>query len=198
MLVVGLTGSIGMGKSTAAKRFRDQGIPVFDADAVVHALYEGRAAPLIEDAFPGTVAQGKVDRRLLAQALMGDKARIKELEKIVHPLVREERETWLERQKRDGAAMVVLEVPLLFETGGDKSVDVTVLVTAPPEIQRARVLERPGMTPEKFESLLANQMSDEEKRKRADYIVDTNQPIEKTAQEIDKLIESLKQGRDKS
>lgn len=192
MLVVGLTGSIGMGKSTAAARFAKQGIPVFDADAEVHRLYKGEAAPLIEKRFPGTTREGRVDRSRLAERLMGDEAALADLEAIVHPLVRKVREEFLASHARDGADMVVLEIPLLFEVGADDQVDVSVVVTAPPEVQRERVLHRTNMTQEKLDALLANQMPDEEKRRRADFIVDTSAPIEETALEIDKLIESLR------
>lgn len=192
MLIIGLTGSIGMGKSTAAKRFAANGVPVFDADAEVHRLYEGEAVPLIEKAFPGTIVNGKVDRDRLSAALLKDESRIRELEVIVHPLVRKARQAFLERHAEAGAEMVVLEIPLLFETGSDKDVDVTVVLTAPPEVQRERVLKRANMTPERLEALLANQMSDTEKRAGADFVVDTSGPVEETGKEIDKLIESLR------
>lgn len=192
MLIVGLTGSIGMGKSTAAKRFIEQGIAVFDADAEVHKLYEGEAVNIIEEAFPGTTQDGVVDRTKLAAALKGDRARIKELEAIVHPLVRGKREEFLQEQVRNGAAMAVLEIPLLFETGSEKDVDVTIVVSAPEDIQRERVLARPGMTGEKLQALLANQMPDEKKRALADFVVDTSGEIAQTRLEIDRLIEQLK------
>lgn len=192
MLVVGLTGSIGMGKSTAAARFRENGVPVFDADAAVHALYEGRAASLIEEAFPGTASDGKVDRERLSAALGGDRDKIRTLEAIVHPLVREERERFLEENARAGAPMAVLEIPLLFETGSQDDCDVTVVVSAPENIQRERVLERATMTPEKLDALLANQMPDAEKRARADFVVDTGGSIAHSQAQIDKIIESLK------
>lgn len=197
MLVVGLTGSIGMGKSTAAERFRHNGVPVFDADAAVHALYEGRAVPLIEAAFPGTTDNGRVDREKLSAALRGDREKIRALESIVHPLVRGERERFLEENARAGTAMAVLEIPLLFETGSENDCDVTVVVSAPADKQRERVLERANMTPEKLDALLANQMPDEEKRGRADYVVDTGGTIAHSQAQIDKIIESLKgrQGR---
>lgn len=192
MLIVGLTGSIGMGKSTAAKRFIENGIPVFDADAEVHRLYEGEAVAPIEAAFPGTTVDGRVDRERLSAALLEDKSRIAELEAIVHPLVGASRRKFLEDSARKGAAMVVLEIPLLFETGSDKDVDVTVVVSAPAEIQRQRVLERPNMSAARLDALLANQMSDREKRARADFVVDTSGPVEETAAEIDTLVESLR------
>ncbi len=195
MLVIGLTGSIGMGKSTAAARFEKHGIPVFDADAVVHNLYSGKAAPLIEERFPGTTIDGQVDRERLGAQLMGDEKALTDLEAIVHPLVRQAREDFLTTHTRDGVDMVVLEIPLLFEVGADSQVDVTVVVTAPPAIQRERVLRRESMTEAKLDALLANQMPDEEKRRRADFVVDTSRPIEETGLEIDKLVESLR-GRD--
>lgn len=192
MLIVGLTGSIGMGKSTAAKRFIENGVPVFDADAEVHRLYEAEAVPLIEAAFPGTTVDGRVDRERLSAVLFEDKSRIAELEAIVHPLVRALRQKFLEQNARKGTEMVVLEIPLLFETGSDKDVDVTVVVSAPTEVQRGRVLERPNMNAARLDTLLANQTSDEEKRARADFVVDTSGPIEETGAKIDKLVESLR------
>jgi dephospho-CoA kinase len=192
MLVIGLTGSIGMGKSTVARRFIANGIAVFDADAVVHELYEGEAVSIVEAAFPGSTRDGRVDRTSLAQLLKKDKGALERLEKIVHPMVRDKREKFLATRKSAGAQMVVLEIPLLFETGGEKQVDVTVVVSAPADVQRARVLERPGMSEAKLDALLANQMPDAEKRRRADYVVDTDRPIEDTGAEIDKLIELLR------
>jgi len=192
MLIVGLTGSIGMGKSTAARRFVENGIPVFDADAEVHRLYKGEAVPLIEDAFPGTTHDGYVDRGLLGHRLMGDKEALARLESIVHPLVQSARQKFLAKHARAGAEMAVLEIPLLFEVGADSQVDVTIVISAPPEVQRDRVLSRPDMSEEKLDALLANQMPDGEKRKRADYVVETNRPIEESHAEIDRLIESLR------
>ena len=191
MLVIGLTGSIGMGKTTAAQRFAANGIPVFDADTEVHRLYEGEAVPIIEEAFPGTTKNGKVDRSALAAALMEDNKAMSRLEAIVHPLVRAARTDFLTRHVREGTEMVVLEIPLLFETGAEKHTDVSVVVSAPAEVQRERVLERPGMSAAKLDALLANQMPDTEKRERADFVVDTNRSLEETALEIDRIIESL-------
>jgi len=171
--VLGLTGSIGMGKSATADLFRRLGIPVHDADAAVHRLYRGRAAPLIEKAFPGTVTDGAVDRARLGAAVLADPARMRELEAIVHPLVREEEEAFL-RQVSALAPVVVLDIPLLFETGGEKRCDATLVVTAPAEVQRARVLARPGMTEEKFSAILAKQMPDRDKRARAHFLVDSS------------------------
>lgn len=171
--VLGLTGSIGMGKSATAALFRRLGVPVHDADAAVHRLYRGRAAPLIEKAFPGTVTDGAVDRARLGAAVLADPARMRELEAIVHPLVREEEEAFL-RQASALAPVVVLDIPLLFETGGETRCDATLVVTAPAEVQRARVLARPGMTEEKFSAILAKQMPDRDKRERAHFLVDSS------------------------
>ncbi|MGD9921591.1 MAG: dephospho-CoA kinase [Pseudorhodoplanes sp.] len=184
MIILGLTGSIGMGKSTTARLFAEEGVPVHDADAVVHALYEGEAAPLVEAAFPGTTRDGKVDRALLAQAVVGNPDAMKRLETIVHPLVAQARDRFLARARADGAPVVVLDIPLLFETGGEKRVDAVVVVSAAPEIQRQRVMERPGMTAEKFEALLAKQTPDAEKRRRADYIVDSGHGIEPARRQV--------------
>ncbi|MBM1171106.1 dephospho-CoA kinase [Microvirga arabica] len=170
--VLGLTGSIGMGKSATADLFRQLGVPVHDADATVHRLYHGRAAPLIEKAFPGTVADGTVDRAKLGAAVLNSPERLKELEAIVHPLVREEEENFLARVS--ALPIAVLDIPLLFETGGDRRCDATLVVTAPAEVQRERVLARPGMTAEKFSAILAKQMPDADKRARAHFLVDTS------------------------
>lgn len=191
MLVIGLTGSIGMGKSTAARRFRENGIAVFDADAAVHALYAGPAVPLIEAAFPGTTDAQGVDRGKLLAAASARADGFAALEAIVHPLVREAERAFLAGQVRDGAAMAVLEIPLLFETGADALVDVTVVVSAPADVQRDRVMARPGMTEHKFGQMLARQMPDVEKRARADFVVDTSRTIPETHAAIDRLIESL-------
>jgi dephospho-CoA kinase len=177
MFILGLTGSIGMGKSTTARLFAEEGVPVHDADAVVHKLYEGEAVPLIEAAFPGTTQSGRVDREKLGRRVVGDVDALKRLEAIVHPLVRKAEEAFLADARARKADIVVLDIPLLFETGADARVDATVVVTAPPEVQRVRVLERPGMTPEKLDALLAKQMPDAEKRRRADFIVDSGQGI---------------------
>jgi len=191
MLVIGLTGSIGMGKSTVAARLRVLGIAVCDADAEVHKLYEGAAVAPIEAAFPGTTADGKVDRQKLADALLDRPDRFKRLEAIVHPLVVEAERTFLHDQAAQGAAMTVLEIPLLLETGGERRVDVVIVCSAPAEAQRARVLRRPGMTAEKLDQLLARQMPDAEKRKRADFIVDTGGTFAESDAQVDKIIESL-------
>ncbi len=175
MFILGLTGSIGMGKSTTAKFFAEEGVPVHDADAAVHRLYEGEATPLIEAAFPGTTAGGKVDRDRLARQVLGNDAAIRRLETIVHPLVAKARDAFLAEAVRSGAAVAVLDIPLLYETGGDKICDAVVVVTAPADVQRARAFERPGMSESKFAAILAKQMPDAEKRRRADFMVDTSQ-----------------------
>ena len=174
MFVLGLTGSLGMGKSATAKIFADEGVPVHDADAVVHRLYEGEATPLIEAAFPGTTAGGKVDRDKLAQRVLDDSAAIKKLEAIIHPLVADARERFLSEAKRKGAKAAVLDIPLLFETGGDRRCDAVVVVSAPAAVQHARAFERAGMNEQKFAAILAKQMPDAEKRVRADFVVDTS------------------------
>jgi dephospho-CoA kinase len=175
VVVIGLTGSIGMGKSTTAGFFAEAGVPVHDADAAVHRLYTGEAVPLVEAAFPGVSAAGKIDRDKLAKRVLGDPEGLRRLEGIIHPLVRHEEARFLADAGRAGASVAVLDIPLLFETGADHRVDAIVVVTAPPEMQRARALSRAGMTEEKFQALLAKQVPDSEKRRRADFVVDTSQ-----------------------
>jgi dephospho-CoA kinase len=191
MLVIGLTGSIGMGKSVAAAHFRNLGVPVCDADAEVHRLYEGEAVPAIEAAFPGAVRAGKVDRALLAQEVAGLPEKLKQLEYIVHPMVVTAEIDFLREQERQGARFAVLEIPLLFETDASSRVDVTVVVSAPEEVQRARVLARPGMSHAKLEALLRRQLSDEEKRARADFVVDSSRSLADMQDQIDKILDSL-------
>lgn len=191
MIILGLTGSIGMGKSTTAKMFVDQGVPVHDSDMTVHRLYSGAAAPLIEAAFPGTVKDGVVDRTILASKVLGDTAAIKRLEAIIHPLVRAEADAFLKRNRDAGTPVVVLDIPLLFETGGRERVDKVVVVTAPAEIQRERVLARPGMTAEKFEAILARQVPDAEKRRQADFIIDTGHGLEPARKAVQAIIAEL-------
>lgn len=193
MLLIGLTGSIGMGKSTVAQRLRALGLCVIDADAEVHKLYNGGpAAPLIEAAFPGTTVNGTVDRQKLGAWLLAHPQDFKTLEKIVHPLVFKAEQALLQAEARRGAAMAVLEIPLLFETKGHERVDVTMVVSAPPEAQRARVLARPGMTPEKLAQILSKQLPDAEKRAQADFVVDTGVSIPETEAQVDSIIASLK------
>ena len=194
MLLIGLTGSIGMGKSTVAARLRALGLGVCDADAEVHKLYEGAAVAPIEAAFPGTTASGIVDRQKLAQVLLGKPDLFKRLEAIVHPLVFEAERTFLRHEAAKGASMAVLEILLLLEGGGERRVDVVIVCSAPADAQRARVLQRPGMTVEKLDQLLARQMPDVEKRKRADFVVDTGGTFAETDAQVDKIVESL-QGR---
>jgi dephospho-CoA kinase len=192
MLLIGLTGSIGMGKSTVAARLRALGITVCDADGEVHKLYAGAAVAPIEAAFPGTTADGKVDRQKLAAALLRKPADFARLEAIVHPLVVAAERACLQQAAAAGADMAVLEVPLLLETGGNARVDVVVVVSAPAEAQRARVLARSGMTPERLEQMLSKQMSDADKRARADFVVDTGGTFADTEAQVDRIIDSLK------
>ena len=191
MFVLGLTGSLGMGKSATAKMFAEEGVPVHDADAVVHRLYEGEAVPLIEAAFPGTTAGGKVDRDRLASHVLGDGAAIKRLESIVHPLVAAARDRFLAEAERKGAAVAVLDIPLLFETGGDARCDAVVVVSAPPDVQRSRSFERPGMTEQKFAAILAKQLPDEEKRARADFVVDTSKGFDAARTQVRDILASV-------
>ncbi|MGB6117384.1 MAG: dephospho-CoA kinase [Mesorhizobium sp.] len=191
MIVLGLTGSIGMGKSTTAKMFVERGVPVHDADAAVHRLYSGRAAPLIEEAFPGTVRDGTVDRVELSKRVLGDTQAIKRLEAIVHPLVRADADEFLQAARDANAPFAVLDIPLLFETGGRGRVDKVVVVTAPADVQRERVLARPGMTADKFEAILARQVPDAEKRRQADFIVDTGQGLDHARRQVDGIVAQL-------
>ena len=191
MFILGLTGSLGMGKSTTAKFFAEEGVPVHDADAAVHRLYEGEAAPLIEAGFPGTTAGGKVERQQLGQRVIGDEAAMRRLEAIVHPLLRQAEERFLAEAERKGAAVAVLDIPLLYETGGDKRCDAVVVVSAPADIQRQRVLARPGMTEAKFQALLAKQMPDTEKRARADFIVDSGQGFDHARAQVREILQAV-------
>ena len=188
MFVLGLTGSLGMGKSTTAKFFAEAGVPVHDADAAVHKLYEGEAVAAIEAAFPGTTSGGKVDRAKLGARVIGDEAAMGKLEAIVHPLVRKAEERFLAEAERAGARVAVLDIPLLYETGGDKRCDAVVVVSAPAGTQRARVLERPGMTEAKFQALAAKQVPDAEKRARADFIVDSGQGLEAARAQVREIL----------
>jgi dephospho-CoA kinase len=191
MIVLGLTGSIGMGKSTTAKMFAEAGVPVHDSDEAVHRLYAGKAAPLVEAAFPGTVAGGVVDRAKLGARVLGDAAALKRLEAIIHPLVRADADAFLARHRNAGAPIVVLDIPVLFETGGRNRVDKVVVVTAPAETQRERVLARPGMTEEKLDSILARQVPDVEKRRQADFVVDTGQGLDAARTQVNAIITEL-------
>jgi dephospho-CoA kinase len=192
MLVIGLTGGIGMGKSAAAEHFARRGVPVFNADAYVHRLYEGEAVGPIEAAFPGVTHGGRVDRKLLAERVAGSPERLKALEGIVHPMVVKAEIDFLREQERKGARLAVLEIPLLFETGAEARVDVTIVLSAPAEAQRKRAMARPGMTAEKFAGLVARQLPDADKRARGDFIVDSGTSLADMHGEIDRLIESLR------
>jgi dephospho-CoA kinase len=191
MLVLGLTGSIGMGKTTTARLFAEAGVPVHDADATVHRLYEGEAVAPIGAAFPGTTADGKVDREILARRVLGDTPALQRLEAIVHPLVRAAETQFLAKAAANGAPVAVLDIPLLFETGADARVDAVVVVSAPADIQRQRAFERPGMTAEKLQQILARQMPDAEKRARADFVVDSSQGIEAARAQVQSILQSL-------
>ncbi|MFH1794631.1 MAG: dephospho-CoA kinase [Pseudomonadota bacterium] len=191
MIVIGLTGSIGMGKSTTAKMFAEAGVPVHDSDEAVHRLYSGAAVPLVETAFPGVTVDGRIDRNLLGQRVIGNSEAIRKLETIVHPLVRADADAFLARNRATGAKLAVLDIPLLFETGGRDRVDKVVVVSAPADIQRKRVLARPGMTPEKFEAILARQVPDTEKRRLADFVVDTGAGMEAARRSVEQIIQAL-------
>jgi dephospho-CoA kinase len=193
MIVIGLTGSIGMGKSTTARMFSEEGVPVHDSDESVHRLYAGAAAPLVEAAFPGVTIDGKIDRTILSGKVLGNPAAMKTLESIIHPLVRADADEFLRRSRESGAKLAVLDIPLLFETGGRDRVDKVVVVTAPADVQRARVLARPGMTVDKFEAILARQVPDVEKRRQADFIVDTGQGMDAARDAVRGIIEQLTQ-----
>jgi dephospho-CoA kinase len=191
MFILGLTGSVGMGKSATARLFSEEGVPVHDADAVVHRLYEGEAVAAIGRAFPGTTAHGRVDRGKLAARVLGDPAALTQLEAIVHPLVRAAEDVLVHEAKARDEKLVVLDIPLLFETQGERRVDAVVVVSAPAETQRARVLARPGMTIEKLEAILAKQMPDTEKRRRADFVVDTSQGIEAAREQVRAILQAI-------
>jgi len=196
MIVVGLTGSIGMGKSTTAQMFADAGAPVYDADAEVRRLYApgGAAVPLIEAAFPGVVRDGAVDRGLLAERVLGNPEALARLNGLVWPLMGAARAEFFERARATNAGVVVLDIPLLLETGGEKNVDVVVVASAPADMQRERVLARAGMTAEKFEAILAAQMPDEDKCARADYVVDTSHGLEPARRQVEEILTALREG----
>ncbi len=195
MKIVALTGSIGMGKSTTAVMFAEEGVPVHDADAEVHSLYDvgGAAVARIEAAFPGVVRDGKVDRAALSHKVVGDTAALKQLESIVHPLIGESRAAFFDAARKAGKDIVLLDVPLLYETGGETRVDAVVVVSAPPQDQRVRVLARDGMTAEKFDAILARQTPDAEKRRRADFVIDTGRGLEAARDQVRKVITALRQ-----
>ena len=189
MILLGLTGSIGMGKSTTAKLFAEAGVPVYDADATVHSLYEGEAVAAIEAAFPGTTVNGKVDRIRLSARVVHDAAAMRELEQIVHPMLGASRQKFLREAEQSGAPVAVVDVPLLFETGGENRVDAVVVVTTSPENQRQRILTRDNMTGEKLDAILARQLPDAEKRKRADFVVDTSDGLDPVRARIKDILE---------
>ena len=199
MIILGLTGSIGMGKSTTAKLFTEAGVPVYDADATVHMVYEGEAVPAIEAAFPGTTVGGKVDRAKLSAQVVHDAAAMKRLEGIVHPMLRAYHQKFLDEAEQSGAPVAVVDVPLLYETGGEKRVDAVVVVTTSPEVQRERILARDNMTAEKLDAILARQLPDAEKRRRADFVVDTSHGLDPVRARIrDILDEAVKMPRRRS
>jgi dephospho-CoA kinase len=191
MIVIGLTGSIGMGKSTTAALFKAAGVPVHDSDAAVHAFYAGPGVPVVEAAFPGVVADGRVDRARLSAQVVNNPDAMRRLEAIVHPVVGEARERFLKESHESGAPVVVMDIPLLFEIGGDAHVDVITVVSAPPDIQRARVLARSGMNAEKFEGILARQIPDAEKRRRAHFIIDTSHGVETARRRVDEILRAV-------
>lgn len=191
MIVIGLTGSIGMGKTTTARLFAAEGVAVLDSDAVVHELYRKEAAPLIEEAFPGTTVSGVVDRGKLGEVLRENPANFKRLEEIVHPLVRKRQQAFLAAAQNEGREFALLDIPLLFETGAENGVDKVVVVSCSPEVQRERVLSRPGMTEEKFAMILARQMPDEEKRRRADFIVESGNGVENARDQVREILQTL-------
>lgn len=195
MIILGLTGSIGMGKSTVAKMFAEEGAPGFDSDAAVHALYApgGAAVAPVEAAFPGVIKDGAIDREALSKRVVGNEAAIKQLEAIVHPLVRAAQMQFLQDNRDAGTEVVILDIPLLFEGAGAKFVNKTVVVSAPADVQRARVLARPGMSPEKFEAILARQMPDADKRARADFVIDTGADFEITRSQVRGVLDALRE-----
>lgn len=194
MIILGLTGSIGMGKSTTSKMFSDVGCPVFDADAAVHMLYAkgGKAVPIIKAVFPDAVKDGAIERAKLGEYMRKDPLQLKVLESFIHPLVAEARAEFFDQARKDNAKIVVMDVPLLFETGGDAYVDKVIVVTAPPDVQRNRVMARPGMTTELFSSLLARQMPDAEKRKKADILIYTDKGLENAREQVQKILTDLR------
>ncbi len=194
MKIIGLTGSIGMGKSTTAAMFREAGIPVYDADAAVHAAYAvgGVAVGPVGEAFPGTVSDGRVDREALRQQVLGNSDAMARLNSIVHPLIGKSRADAFAAATASGADMIILDVPLIYETGGDKNMDAVIVVSAPPEMQRERVLAREGMTPERLDAILAQQLPDAEKRKRADYVIDTGKGLEAARAQVTEVIRTLR------
>ncbi|MBO6717139.1 MAG: dephospho-CoA kinase [Rhizobiaceae bacterium] len=192
MIILGLTGSIGMGKSTTARMFADEGIPVHDSDETVHRLYAGPAAAKIAAAFPGTVVGGKVDRQRLSAAVLDDPEALRKLGEIVHPLVRADQDAFVARHRAQKTPLIVLDIPLLFETGGTDRVDDILVVTASADVQKQRVMARPGMTPQKFAAILANQVSDREKRRNADFVIDTGAGMDAARDAVRHVIRTLR------
>jgi dephospho-CoA kinase len=191
MLILGLTGSAAMGKSTASKMFAARGVPVFDADRTVHALYAGAATPVVEAAFPGTTSDGTVDRDQLRDRVLGDEAAMATLEALIHPLVKREEEKFLSEAQAAGRRIVLLDIPLLFETRAEGEVDLVVVVSAPAEVQRARMLKRQGMTPERLDAMLARQTPDGEKRRRAHFVIDTGGTLDETSGQVDDILRAV-------
>jgi dephospho-CoA kinase len=194
VIVLGLTGSAAMGKSATAKMFAEEGVPVFDADAAVHRLYETEAVTPVEGAFPGVSVDGRIDRERLARRVFNNPEALKKLESIVHPLVRVAQDRFRVENEKDGAPIIVLDIPLLFETGGERRVDAVVVVTAPADVQRARLLDRPGMTAEKIDGILGRQMADSEKRRRADFVVDTSRGFDAARADVRNILKQLREG----
>jgi dephospho-CoA kinase len=192
MIVLALTGSIGTGKSTTAAMFHDLGVPVHDADATVHDLYRREAVEPVAARFPEAVRGGAIDRKALSAILAQSPERFSELETIIHPLVRAREMAFLDAERQNGSALVLLDIPLLYETGGEARVDKVVVVTCDPETQRRRVLARPGMTEEKFALILSRQMPDAEKRRRADFVIDTGKGLEAARKQVEEVIDILK------
>ena len=194
MKIVGLTGSIGMGKSTTAKLFAEEGVPVYDADTAVHAIYRegGAAVGPVGAAFPGVVRDGAVDRAALSQQVTGDPEKLRALEAIVHPLLAEGRSAFFRAAQLAGAEAIVLDIPLLFETNGDRGLDAVVVVSAPAAVQRERVMARPGMTEEKFAAILARQTPDAEKRARADFVIDTSAGLDAARAQVRTVLSKLR------
>jgi dephospho-CoA kinase len=191
MFILGLTGSLGMGKTTTAALFAETGIPVHDADAAVHRLYEGKAGAAIEAAFPGTTSAGKVDRGKLAARVLDDADALRRLEALIHPLVRASETCFLAEAERQGAKIAVLDIPLLFETGAERGVDAVVVASAPAEVQMARLRERPGMTPAKLDAILGRQLPDAEKRRRADFVVDTSAGFDSARAQVAEILRAV-------
>jgi dephospho-CoA kinase len=191
LIILGLTGSIGMGKSTTARMFIEEGIPVHDADEAVHRLYSGPAARLVEQEFPGTVVNGVVDRKRLSVAVLNHPEALRRLGRIIHPLVQADADAFVDRHRKAGTPLIVLDIPLLFETGGTDRVDSILVVTASPEVQRQRVMSRPGMTEAKFAAIVANQVADKDKRRNADFVIDTSAGLEIARREVRNIISTL-------